>query len=73
MNPCPNAKRSKGRLRFVGEPEFVCTVSCTVCHGKGFVINCDKCSGCGIVNGAVCSPCRGRGLLPYVKEYPQPQ
>jgi hypothetical protein len=61
---CPNAKRAKGRLRFVGEPEWSCVSHCALCHGRGYVKRCVACQGCGLQDGTLCTVCRGKGKLP---------
>ena len=45
--------------RFVGKPQ------CPVCRGRGSVIACQKCNGCGMVPGSqVCGDCIGCGKVP---------
>lgn len=63
-SPCPNAKRAKGRLRYKGEPEYTCVVSCSLCHGLAWTKPCPTCEGCGLVRGERCSDCHSSGRLP---------
>lgn len=62
--PCPHAKKASGRLRFVGEREWKCAMSCAVCHGRGMTLACPACEGCGLERGVLCVKCRGCGRVP---------
>jgi len=62
--PCPNAKKAAGKLRFVGEREYKCSMACAICRGRGMTLPCPACEGCGLVRGAWCEPCRGSGRVP---------
>lgn len=62
--PCPNAKKASGKLRFVGEKEYKCSMACAICRGRGLTIACVGCEGCGLVRGSICPNCRGTGRIP---------
>lgn len=68
--PCPNAKRAKGRLRFKGEKEYTCVASCEFCHGRAMTFACPTCEGCGLVRGERCADCGSRGRVPASVSWP---
>lgn len=64
LEPCPKAKKVKSLIARREVFKFKCKVLCPYCKGKGSVMTCPDCDGCGLRLGVPCQRCGTRGKLP---------